>query len=309
MTGGPGAAAVGAADVLLRPMRPDDAEPTCDLAYATFAALDAEQGRPLNERSEAQRRRSVARHAHLQRTDPDGCWVAELDGEPVGVALALRRESLWFLSLLTVRPGLQAAGVGRRLIDAALGTAGERGLLMSSSDPRALRRYASAGFALLPGYTFSGRLDRALLPAAAGVRDGDLDRDGEFVQQLVTSLRGASYGPDLEVMASSPGRLLVLPDRGYAVARPGALACLGAVDEEAARTLLWAALAEASAVPVDGTAGGSHDGEVEVEGVMGPQQWAVQVALAARLSARPDTSVCVRGWDPPVAWLPSGAYG
>ena len=65
----------------------------------------------------------VRLYEHLQSTDPDGFVVAEAQDPDadvgrriVGFAAALRRERLWFLSMLFVEPGLQSAGVGRALL-------------------------------------------------------------------------------------------------------------------------------------------------------------------------------------------------
>jgi len=49
--------------------------------------------------------------------DPDGLWVAEVDGEIVGFALSWVCGSLWFLAELFVSPGLQSRGVGKELLE------------------------------------------------------------------------------------------------------------------------------------------------------------------------------------------------
>jgi hypothetical protein len=41
-----------------------------------------------------------------------GSWVATIDDEVVGTALALRRDSLWGLSLLAVDPRVQSSDAG-----------------------------------------------------------------------------------------------------------------------------------------------------------------------------------------------------
>ena len=57
---------------------------------------------------------------HTLATDPDRFWVAvDGDGEPCGFSCATVREGLWFLAMLFVRPGTQAAGVGQALMDRA----------------------------------------------------------------------------------------------------------------------------------------------------------------------------------------------
>ncbi len=283
-------------DVAVRPMRVEDVPAAVEAADEALREAGTRYGWELPPLDDAGRARGRGRHAHLLRTDPAGAHVAEADGQVVGVALALRRGPLWFLSLLAVRPGQQAKGVGGRLLDAALQTAegAPAGMILSSSDPKALRRYGRAGFALEPGYDALGTPDRSTLPATPGVRDGDWAADGERVDALAAQLRGAPYGPDLERLQEL--RLLVAPG-GYAVLRPGALACLGALDPEAAQQLLWAALAELAT-------------DVEVAPFTSRQQWGIEVAQAARLTLRPGESVCVRGAVGPLTpYLPGGAYG
>ena len=282
--------------VEVRPLLPEDLEAARVVADVALRTLAEQQGWHHPVPSEAGLRRARRRFAHLQATDPDGCFVAESTGDCVGVALSLRRGPLWFLSLLAVAPGQQGRGTGRLLLDAALRTADGPAMIMSSSDAKALRRYGAAGFDLHPGYTVGGTVDRALLPATPLVREGDLARDADLVERLARDLRGAPYGPDLAVFADV-FRLLVVPGRGWVFLREGLVSCLGATDPEAATALLWAALAETGE-------------RAEVESVTAGQQWAVRVALQARLTVVPDVSVCVRGGAvPSPLHLPSGVYG
>ena len=285
-------------EVVVRPMRPDDVPGAQVCAEGALREAGLRYGWELPELDGAGRDRARARHAHLCSTDPDGCFVAEAGGRVVGVALALVRERLWYLSLLAVDRELQAHGVGARLLEATLTTAAglPAAMIMSSSDPKALRRYARAGFALLPGYEATGLVDRSALPPVPDVREGDWDADVERVDDLGRRLRGAGYGPDLAHLRDQGARLLVADD-GFAVLRDGSLKLLGAAAPATAQQLLWASLAEA-------------DGEVEVSPLTAGQQWAVEVALQARLSLRPGTSMCTRGAVGPLApYLPSGAYG
>lgn len=290
------------APVVVRPLRADEAEAAHHCSFSTFAELDARSGLPVPEHTPEVLLRGIARIAHPQRTDPDGAWAAELDGRLVGVALAIRREALWLLSLLVVEPGVQGAGTGRRLLEAALLTARDArtGLILSSEDPRALRRYALAGFALSPGYDARGPVDRALLPAVPSVREGSYDDDRELVEDVVRSLRGAGFGPDLDVLRDAGARLLVTDGRGgsgFAVVSASGVRPLGATSPDAAQALLWAALAECGA-------------EVSVAFLTAQQQWAIDVVLAARLPLRPGSSCCHRGRSGPFSpYLPSGAYG
>lgn len=287
-------------EVLVRPMRPDDVPAANAGSFATFVELDTRLGQPVPDFTDAVRTRGEARMRHLLATDPDGAWVAEHDGQVAGVVMATRRGGQWFLSLLTVSPQLQAQGVGRRLLDAALQTyEGARGgFVLSSPDPRALRRYALAGFLPQPGYDCSGVVDRSALPGDLRVRAGDLSADGALVDSLVAELRGEPHGPDLQALAGLGVQVLVdADDQGFALVTPQRVVNLGARTPQTAQRLLWAALAESS-------------GECEVMFVGADQLWAVPVLLAARVALRPGTSSCRRGTlGPMTPYLPTGAYG
>jgi predicted N-acetyltransferase YhbS len=275
------------------------------MAFASLRA-GAEANEPahvMSARTPEMVERGRYRIAHLQRTDPDGAWVA-VDGDSiVGIALSLRRGPMWFLSLLAVATELQSRGVGKQLLDASLSTSKGAGSswILSSADPKAVRRYALAGFAPHAGYSATGQLDRALLPAGLGVRDGDWPKDGQLVDDVVTELRGAAYGPDLAAMEATGQRLLVVEDgadRGFAVMRGGFVGSLGATAPALAQRLLWATLALA------------EKPDVTIEWLTADQQWAIDVALAARLSLGPGPSSCRRATlGPMTPYLPGGAYG
>jgi GNAT superfamily N-acetyltransferase len=106
--------AVSPADVTIRPMRHGDAAAAVAAARTAFAQLDPPE--PCSPEEEAIRATAgAARIAHMQRTDPGGCWVAEHEGVLVGTSVAIVREDLWGLSLLVVLPEFQGAGIGTRL--------------------------------------------------------------------------------------------------------------------------------------------------------------------------------------------------
>ncbi len=238
-----------------------------------------------------------ARIERLRTTDPGGAWVAELDGAVAGVALALVREEIWGLSLLAVRPGLHARGAGGRLLAAALEHyAGARGgLIASSTDPRAMRLYARAGFDLRPCVSLAGMLDLAALPG--GLRAARSD-DVEHAAALARPVGGGAYDPgDIATYLARPGfELLVIPDEGFAVHRDGSPAMLAARDDDAAADLLWSCFAAAP-----------RGGSVHVDFVTAGQDWAVRAGLAAGLALSPEGPLYTRGELGPLRpWLPSG---
>ncbi|MDX6732559.1 MAG: hypothetical protein QOC54_2507 [Baekduia sp.] len=245
-------------------------------------------------------RRQQARVAHLLGTDPDGVWVAELAGEVVGVALGLVREDVWGLSLLGVRPGLQGQGIGGPLLRAALAYSdGRRGaIILSSTDPRAMRSYARAGFAIRPALAAAGQINRSRIPDGLRSRPGDPTADAELLDAASRHARGASHRRDLQAFLNAGDRLLVLDGRGFAIHRGGSPILVAAFDPEGAADLMWSCLA-------DGPAGGT----VHVDYVTAGNDWAVEVALDAGLALSPDGPVFVRGDTGPLApYLPSGAY-
>jgi GNAT superfamily N-acetyltransferase len=229
-------------------------------------------------------RRWEARVAHPLATDPDGAFVAELDGRVIGVAEAIVRERLWCLSMFAVEPGIQSAGAGRALLEQALtyGTAADAGLIVSSNDPRALRLYAQAGFTLHPTFKAQGPVDPRTLPTHPEVREDD-GGELESLAALTRMIRGAPYTTELRFVLDHGARLLRLASRGFAViADDSTLRLLVARDEEAATALLATAI----------TFG---DGPTRVRWITGAQQWAIELLIRARVSLEAHGALCVRG--------------
>jgi hypothetical protein len=174
-------------------------------------------------------------------------------------------------------------------------------MIGASPDPRALRRYGRAGFALYPCYAAEGFPDLSEAPAGLGVREGDWERDTELLEALVAQRRGAPYGPDVAFLRRSDARLLIRSgptpdDRAACLLRRGKVPMVAAASEAAARRVLWSALAEAP-------------GEVSLAYLTGDQHWAIDVTLAARLPLKLCDTLCVRGMRPPAPYLPTGVLG
>lgn len=280
----------------IRPMRLDDVAAVHDLNVLTFEALDVSLGvEPPPPPDPAV---AMPRYRNLATTDPDGAWVAEEDGEVIGVALALLRDGVWGLSLLLVRPDRQSSGIGGALLTRAHAYAnGARGrIIMASPDPRALRAYSRLGLELHPYVTAAGTPTVAAAPA--GIRVGDAG-DIPLTEIVDRHVRGAARGQDIATLLEMRQVLLIAPERGYAVVDPnGSVRTLAALDDEAAAELLRAALARAP-------------GRVEIETLTAKQQWALPVALEAGLELRINsggamfTSGEVGTFTP---YLPSGAF-
>ena len=122
--------------------------------------------------------------------------------------------------------------------------------------------------------------------------------DHELAARVDRAVRGAPHGADLDALAEGGCELLVLPERGYAAHRDGAVKTIAAFDDEAAAALLRTVLAR---MPPGRSA--------EVDWITGAQQWAIDVAVAAGLELRRGGAVALRGdvgsFRP---YLPGGAY-
>lgn len=269
----------------LRPMRSADVAAVTELVYAA-----SDDPRPSDAVAHA-------RYGYPLRHDADGAWVAEDEHGLAAVAIAFRREDLWMLTEISVRPDLQSAGLGRRMLERVQAYAdGARGRLIASSrDPRALRAYARLGLDAHPCLAAYGV--PVGVEAPGGVREGG-PADLDFAADVDRHVRGAAHGPDLAFLLEL-GQGLLVSERGYAVVGDtGGLRVLAAYDDAGARELLRAVLANA-----DGRA-------VGVGWISARQQWALQECVAARLELRADAGVLFAGGDvgPFHPYLPSGAY-
>jgi len=272
-------------DVLIRGMRFEDADRVEDVAHGVL-------GHHGPARDEGERKaRALLRFARYLELDPGGQWVAEVDGEVVGTANAIMREGLWGLGLFAVAAEHQGRGVGRMLLDAALayGEGSRGGWIMSSEDPKALRRYALAGFDLRPCVAASGML-RTDLPAVEVDESGDL----RATESISRAVRGAAHGDDL---AGVPGRLLTLPG-GFAIHDEGSIRVLAALDDDTATRLLRACFAQAP-----------RGATVQVDLLTAGQDWAIRPCLEAGLALSPGGAVFTRGDVGPMRpYVPTGSW-
>jgi GNAT superfamily N-acetyltransferase len=293
--------------MLIRPMRDDDIPAARELTHEAMEQVRATTrpagtpGPPPGPASPAWSELWTRRAKHLLAHDPDGCWVADVDGEVVGVAMAVRREKLWGLSAYFVRPGRQGAGIGGALLDAVLGYSQGclRGIIISTADPRAARRYRLAGFTLHPTMRISGTVDRSALPVVDGVREGG-PGDRELCDSVDRLTRGAAHGVDHDFLCQEFSLLVcdLLTARGYCfVDETGSPVLLAATNRKAAQRLLWSALATSP-----------PDAVVRIDYLTAAQEWAVDVALAAGLSLRTEGYLRLRHMRPPAPSLPSGAF-
>jgi GNAT superfamily N-acetyltransferase len=290
--------------LIVRPAREEDLAAMAELTGVAYTEVDRrtfQRDWPDPQPRTPQRNGAWARRsAHTLRTDPDGCWVAELDGRVVGCALSRVRELMWILSSFAVSPDVQGRGVGTQLLAAALhhGRGCLRGMFSASADPAAVRRYRLAGFDLHPQMFVTGTVDRAALPVVERVREGSAG-DIDLMDSIDRQTRGAAHLSDHEPLMEQ-FRVLVCErssSQGYAyVDDTGSPVLVAASTRRTAADLVWEAFAS------------SPDGStVSLHHVTAANQWAIDVGLAARLSVHTSGYLCLRGMKPPAPYVHHGS--
>jgi GNAT superfamily N-acetyltransferase len=280
---------------VIRPMTLDDTRAALDLMVEAFEDYDRRHGRepepPPPDPGAAEKR-----FAAFVRHDPEGSWVAEDEHGLAGCALATKREGIWGLSLLVVRPGVQSRGLGSDLLrhahDYAHDATGR--IILASSDARAVRSYARLGLDLHPVYRASGTPRGLTMPA--GVRPGGLG-DVPLTEVVDRFARGGARTTSIETLLDMGQSMLVLPERGYAVFGSDTLRTLAALDDESAATLLRGVLAQV-------------EGEIAVEYLTAAQRWALPVLLEAGLEVAGAQGPLFLGGDVGgfAPYVPSGAF-
>lgn len=291
-------------DVLVRPAIEDDLEALAAITSIAFHEVDLAtlpRSLPTPEpRSPERNARWIRRTRQALQTDPGGCWVAEVDGVVVGGAISRVRELMWTLASFAVLPGHQGRGVGTQLLAAAAqhGRGCLRAMLAASADPAAVRRYRLAGFDLHPQMFATGVAHLDPAPDVSRVREGSAG-DRDLLDSIDRRTRGAAHLADHDVLLSECRLLVCERSSGsaYAYADPaGSPVLVAGTSRRTASEALWAV--------IDSAPPGST---ITVPHITSANQWALDVALAARLTVHQAGYLCVRGMKPPSPYLHHGS--
>ena len=136
------------AAVSIRRARPEDAPQCGHIGYKAFHKINSDHNFP----PEMPTPEIGIGMLQMMFSHPSFyCVVAEMNGAIVGSNCIDERSSVVGIGPITVDPAMQNAGIGRRLMQAVLDRAGERGaagirLLQSTFHTRSLSLYAKLGF-------------------------------------------------------------------------------------------------------------------------------------------------------------------
>jgi len=134
------------ADVLIRPIAPDDHARCATVLYDAFHTVAEHHGFTSGFRSLADTARVVELFARFPVIRG---LVAEVDGRVAGVVYLDEGDPIKAIALIGVDPAAQSRGIGRRLMEAALArTTGARGVRLTQEafNVAAMSLYASLGF-------------------------------------------------------------------------------------------------------------------------------------------------------------------
>ena len=135
-------------DIVVRTATPEDGLVAGQICFNAFSAISASHGFPCDlPSSEA----GIGLLSIMFSSPGFYCVVAEHDGRIVGSNCLDERSLIQGIGPITIDPGVQNLGVGRKLMQAAMDRANERGaagvrLVQAAFHNRSLSLYTSLGF-------------------------------------------------------------------------------------------------------------------------------------------------------------------
>ncbi len=202
--------------VVVRDARPEDADACGRIFYDAFMAIAGRHNFPVEPASPEFTRFVVGR---MLGTEGYTGLVAERDGEPVGSLFVDDRTPIAGIGPVTVDPSSQDDGVGRALMEAALGHERERGaagvrLVQTAYHYRSFALYAKLGFAVREPLSVLRGSPPAVSSPGRSVRPARAD-DVAACAEVCTRVHGHDRLPELldaigagtAVVVERPGRI------------------------------------------------------------------------------------------------------
>ena len=167
------------------------------------------------------------------RFQPDGCFVAELDGRPVGTATTIRYgDQFGWIGMVLVHPDCRRLGVGRALLQHAIADLQAHGVRCVKLDATPMGRKVYVPLGFVAEYELARFEGTVAEPAAASASAPEcVTAFGPEVLAEVVQLDAEIFGAArpivlAELAARNPSLCFVAPEaggvRGYLIAREGA---------------------------------------------------------------------------------------
>jgi GNAT superfamily N-acetyltransferase len=185
--------------VTTRRARPEDADRSGQICYEAFSTINAVHGFPSDFPSPEA---AMGLHSMLFSTPGIYSVVAESGGRIVGSNSMDERAAIAGIGPITVDPAAQNLGVGRKLMDAVMDRASERGaagmrLVQAAFHSRSLSLYTSLGFDVRePLSCIQGQPPPKLTVPGCAVRPA-LATDLDPCNALARRVHGFDRGADL----------------------------------------------------------------------------------------------------------------
>lgn len=186
-------------DITLRPARLADAERAGAICHAAFTAIsEAHRFPPDFPNAEA----ATGLLAWMLEQPHVQGWAAERSGRLVGSNFLWSGDAIAGVGPVTVEPGAQNAGVGRRLMEALLERAAARNvagvrLVQAAYHGRSMSLYAKLGFVVRePLATMQGAVERTPVPGCTvrAARGTDVDACAALYARLHGFARTGELG-------------------------------------------------------------------------------------------------------------------
>jgi predicted N-acetyltransferase YhbS len=206
-------------EVVVRTATPEDAPACGQICYDAFSTINAVHGFPCDfPGSEA----STGLLSMMFSMPDFFCVVAEVDGRIMGSNCLDERSVIRGVGPITIDPGAQNLGVGRKLMQVVMDRANERGapgirLVQAAFHNRSLSLYTSLGFDIRePLSCMQGRTVERTIPGCV-VRPAKPD-DAEACNALSRRVHGFDRGVELaQAIEQGTARVVERGDRvtGY----------------------------------------------------------------------------------------------
>jgi predicted N-acetyltransferase YhbS len=185
-------------DVVIRTAKPEDSPACGQICYDAFSTINAAHGFPCDFPSPDH---PIGLLSMLFSSPGFYCVVAEVDGRIMGSNVMDERSVIRGVGPITIDPAAQNLGIGRKLMQAVIDRANERGaagirLVQAAFHNRSLSLYTLLGFDIRePLSCLQGRALERSIPGC-GVRPASPD-DLDACNALSLRVHGFDRGADL----------------------------------------------------------------------------------------------------------------